>query len=190
MTDRSPCPGLNALANHGYLPRSGRDISLDTLRTAVAAAYHYVPTSFDTAFNDALSFNLSTTGNASTFHLADLALHDAIEFDGSLSRNDLLVSGDNLHFDPAVWATVARELHLYDTGPAREDRYVSVETAARARAVRVKEAKEANRAFNASSNQVSGSPGTTALYLVTLWDEEAGAAPKQWVRAFFGKSCF
>jgi hypothetical protein len=29
---RSPCPALNALANHGYLPRSGKDISPDVLQ--------------------------------------------------------------------------------------------------------------------------------------------------------------
>ena len=28
---RSPCPALNALANHGYLPRDGHNISADLL---------------------------------------------------------------------------------------------------------------------------------------------------------------
>jgi hypothetical protein len=32
---RSPCPALNALANHGYLPRDGKNISPDVLQRAV-----------------------------------------------------------------------------------------------------------------------------------------------------------
>ncbi len=32
---RSPCPALNALANHGYLPRDGKDISPDVLQSVL-----------------------------------------------------------------------------------------------------------------------------------------------------------
>jgi len=65
--------------------------------------------------------------------------------------------------------------------------YITVEVAAKARAARQIAAKKANPAFNASEAQLMGSPGTTALYLTTMWDEDAGAAPKAWVRSFFGK---
>ncbi|KAJ5855615.1 Chloroperoxidase [Penicillium soppii] len=181
---RSPCPGLNALANHAYLPRSGKNIDLATLRNAVHDAYNYIPTSFDGAFAQAVSFNLTTTGNASTFHLFDLARHDDIEFDGSLSRNDIYF-GDDVHFDINVWTPVAHNLNLYDTLGPENNQYVTVETAARARAARVKEAQRVNPSFNASANQIMGSPGTTALYLTTLWDDNVSAAPKAWVRAFF-----
>ncbi|KAK0707295.1 Chloroperoxidase [Lasiosphaeris hirsuta] len=181
---RSPCVGLNNLANHGYLPRSGKNIDLEAVRRAVAGAYNYERTAFDSAFQQAVDFKLTTTGNASTFHLADLALHDAIEFDGSLSRNDF-ASGDDLHFDPAVWHGVAKSLGLYEIGSDKADRYVTVETAARARAARVAEAKRLNPAFNASDAQAQGSPGTTALYLTTLWDATQGAVPKAWIRSWF-----
>ncbi|KAL4936995.1 hypothetical protein BDV06DRAFT_232876 [Aspergillus oleicola] len=181
---RSPCPGLNVLANHGWLPRSGKNIDLATLRTAVSSAYNYERKSFDDAFQQALDFNLSTTGISSTFHLSDLRWHDAVEFDGSLSRNDAYF-GDNLHFNPAIWDTVAEKLNLYDAGECGEDKYVTVESAARARAARVEDAKRANPMFNNSKNVMQGSPGTTALYLTTLWDDEAGAVPKAWVKAFF-----
>ncbi|KAK4234934.1 Chloroperoxidase [Achaetomium macrosporum] len=181
---RSPCPGLNALANHGYLPRSGLNIDLETLRYAVVAGFNLERTTQDGAFNLAIAFNLSTSGNSSTFHLEDLRLHDAIEFDGSLSRNDFYL-GDNLHFNPAIWHTVATNLGLYKTGPSKEDKYVTVEVAAKAAAARVKAAMAANKHFNASESQMQGSPGTTALYLTTLWDDDAGAVPKSWIRALF-----
>jgi hypothetical protein len=31
---RSPCPALNALANHGFLPRNGKNITLAMLEQA------------------------------------------------------------------------------------------------------------------------------------------------------------
>ncbi len=83
-----------------------------------------------------------------------------------------------------MWGPVARRLGLYDNGG---NGVVTVEAAAKARAARVKDAMAANKGFNASANQVQGSPGTTALYLTTLWDAEKEGAPKKWVRAFFGE---
>lgn len=175
------------LANHGYLPRSGRNIDIDAVRSAVSAAYNYAPATFDSAFKQASDFNLTTTGNASTFHLADLAKHDNVEFDGSLSRNDIYF-GDNLHFDDKIWATTSARLKLNDLGPEKSERYVTVEAAAMAQAARIVDAKKANPNFNASENQMTGGQGTTALYLTTLWDDEAGAAPKSWIRTWFGTS--
>ena len=32
---RSPCPALNALANHGYLPRDGKNIPPEVLQRAI-----------------------------------------------------------------------------------------------------------------------------------------------------------
>ncbi|KAJ5835677.1 Chloroperoxidase [Penicillium robsamsonii] len=188
---RSPCPGLNALANHGWLPRSGKDIDLPTFQSAISGGYNYEPTTMDGIFQLALNLNLSTTGNQSTFNLFDLARHDNIEFDGSLSRNDIYF-GDNVHFDPIIWATVAKNLNLYSTLGSEMNQYVSVESAAKACAARAADAKKVNPSFNSSAMQVMGNPGTTGLYLVTLWDENAGAAPKSWVRALFGmfRLCF
>ncbi|KAL6851824.1 Cloroperoxidase [Trichoderma novae-zelandiae] len=181
---RSPCPGLNVLANHGWLPRSGKSIDLPTLQVAVAGAYNYAPNTFDDAFKQAQDCNLTTTGNYSTFNLADLAKHDCIEFDGSLSRNDFDL-GDDLHFNPRIWKTTSRRLGLDDVGRDPKSKYLTVERAAEARAARVADAMRANDGFNASTNQQLGSPGTTALYLTTLWDDAAGAAPKEWVKTFF-----
>lgn len=174
------------MANHGYLPRTGKDIDIEAVRSGVSAAYNYAPTTFDFAFQQAVDFKLTTTGNSSTFDLADLAAHDKIEIDGSLSRNDFYF-GDDLHFDHAIWMTVAERLGLYEYGDSEKDQYVTVETAARARAARVADAKRINPTFNASANEITGSPGTTALYLTTLWDDKVGAVPKTWIRAFFGE---
>jgi len=174
------------MANHGFLPRTGKDIDLAAVRQAVSGAFNYIPFTFDSAVQMVWDFNLSTTGNSSTFNLADVAKHDAIEFDGSLSRNDFYF-GDDLHFDPAIWHTTATRLGLYDIERSEKDRFVTIETAAKACAARVEDAKRVNPTFNASAAEMIGSPGTTALYLTTLWDINAGAAPKAWIRAFFGR---
>ncbi|KAH6607035.1 hypothetical protein Trco_003348 [Trichoderma cornu-damae] len=184
---RSPCPGLNVLANHGWLPRSGKNIDLATLRVAVVNAYNYAPETFDTAFQQAVDFNLTTTGNSSTWNLDDLKAHDYIEFDGSISRNDYYL-GDDLKFDPKIWATMSKRMGLNNITNDPMSKYVTVEQAAKARAARVEDAKRANSRFNNSAAAIQGSPGTTALYLATLWDDDVDAAPKEWIKSFFGKS--
>ena len=136
-------------------------------------------------FEASINFNLTTTGNPLTFHLHDQNLHGAIEFDGSLSRSDFAL-GDDHTFDPAIWHTVAVNLDLYNTGPSEADKYVTIETAAKARAARVKDAMAANKDFDPAGQPV-GSPGTSALYMTSLWDDEAGAVPKVWIRALFGR---
>lgn len=104
---RSPCPALNSLANHGLLPRDGKNIDLTTLENGMFLGFSLAKAATDFVGNSALS--TSTTGNASTFNLNDLAQHDpqALEHDGSMTRNDTHF-GDNLSFNDQAWArTVA-----------------------------------------------------------------------------------
>ena len=179
---------MNLLANHGYLPRSGRDISVPVVAAAVKEGYNWSPDVFDTIIHDIFFYNVSSTETPTeTFNLHDLgsaAGHNNIEVDGSLSRNDHDVTGDANSFDASVWGPVAEDLGLHDEEGAR---FVTIEVAARARANRQVAAQAANEHFNGSELQVGGSFGTSALYLTTLWDEEAQGARKDWVRIFFGE---
>jgi hypothetical protein len=52
----------------------------------------------------------------------------------------------------------------------------------------VKDAMAANPDFD-PRGQPAGSPGTSALYMTSLWDDEVGAVPKAWIRALFGRLC-
>ncbi|KAH6616646.1 Chloroperoxidase [Boeremia exigua] len=99
---RSPCPALNAAANHGLLPRSGRDIDLATAGRAVLLGYNMT---YETMLVIGLpALKTSTTGNTSTFHLSDLNQHfpQAVEHDASLTRKDAYFGG-NGHFNKATW---------------------------------------------------------------------------------------
>jgi hypothetical protein len=174
--------GLNTLANHGFLPRNGKFLDFAAINSATTEAYNFANGTFAGAFAAVFQLGISTTGDGKTFHLEDLKKHDAIEFDGSISRNDFYF-GDDLHFDPRIWSTMARYLKINE-GP---ETHITVDVAGKARNARVADAKAANPQFNASAGQQQGSPGTTALYLLTNWDDEANAAPKSWVKSFFEK---
>ncbi|KAJ3274096.1 hypothetical protein HDV01_003589 [Terramyces sp. JEL0728] len=81
---RSPCPGLNSLANHGYLPRDGNTpLTPDMLITAFKKSFN--------ADVDLINFivNAATqAGIPQNFTLGQLNVHNAIEHDASLTRQD------------------------------------------------------------------------------------------------------
>lgn len=67
---------LNALANHGYLPRDGKDVSLARLVTAFKEAINLAPDA--TLIVGLKALQTSTTRNPFTFHLSDLAKHGSL----------------------------------------------------------------------------------------------------------------
>ncbi|KIW28391.1 uncharacterized protein PV07_08059 [Cladophialophora immunda] len=182
---RSPCPGLNALANHGFLPRDGKNLNYDQINEAAQAAYGFEPGIYKMAVDMVFQFNISTTSQPNeTFNLFDLARHDTIEADGSITRNDIYF-GDDVHFDATVFAPVAKDLGLNNYNSS--DQLVTVETAAKATENRYNLAMKVNPEFNASMHQHDTEYGTTALYLLTVWDEGQNAAPKPWVKALLAE---
>ncbi|KAF9075625.1 Chloroperoxidase [Rhodocollybia butyracea] len=82
---RSPCPGLNALANHGFINRSGRDISASSLVSSLTSIYHLsTPLA-----SDFVSVGFLWCGNLLTgISLDALAAHNKIEHDASLVHDD------------------------------------------------------------------------------------------------------
>jgi hypothetical protein len=64
---------LNALANHGYLPRDGKDVSLGDLVTGLQESINLAPDA--TIFAGLIGLKASTTGSKFTLHLDDLAKH-------------------------------------------------------------------------------------------------------------------
>ncbi|KAI0650304.1 Cloroperoxidase [Trametes meyenii] len=81
---RSPCPALNALANHGYLPRDGRNLSPSQLAHAIEHVYGLSP-----LFAALLSYGgVMRCGTRGKLNLHDLAVHNLVEHDGSLVHAD------------------------------------------------------------------------------------------------------
>ena len=73
LLGRSPCPGVNALANHGYLPRNGLNISLEQFITGLKEGLNFDPNV--TIFAVAVYQNFTTTGYNNTLNLNDLEHH-------------------------------------------------------------------------------------------------------------------
>ncbi|KAK4189130.1 putative aromatic peroxygenase [Podospora australis] len=167
---RSPCPMVNALANHGYLPRDGKDVSLAKLIKGFKEAINLAPDA--TLLVGIRALQLSSTGSLFTFHLDDLNKHGAIEHDGSLSRKDAFF-GDNHTFSPETWAQVSA--HFGD----RE--IIPIEVAAEARKARLAKAAEENPDFKLPSDQEGFSYIETSLYLYVFGGLE-GNAKTEWVR--------
>lgn len=79
---RGPCPGLNTLANHGLLPRSGKNITQDDLSRAMWLGVSQDDTISVPLFGLAATTNPS--GDNTTFSLPDLGRHNILEHDASL----------------------------------------------------------------------------------------------------------
>ncbi|KAF7303082.1 hypothetical protein MKEN_01271700 [Mycena kentingensis (nom. inval.)] len=81
---RSPCPGLNTLANHDILARDGRNISHSML-VSVFEKFLNFEESFAIGIANASNFFLRADG---TFDLHDSAVHGVIEHDASLVHDN------------------------------------------------------------------------------------------------------
>ncbi|KAF9878449.1 hypothetical protein CkaCkLH20_03941 [Colletotrichum karsti] len=173
---RAPCPLLNSLANHGYLPRTGRDISVDALIEGMHAGLNLREDAklfFRLQGNKALE--ASSTGDKATFHLDDLNKHDLIEHDASLSRADLF-SGDNWSFNQTIFD---------ETKSHWPSATISIADAARALVARQESAKKVNPEYHLPLDGYTNSLGQTAMYLGLFGDYDDGNANRTWVEYFF-----
>lgn len=128
---RSPCPALNAAANHGILPRNGRDIDLEMMGAAVRLAYNMTYDAMLVVGEPGLT--TSTTGNASTFHLSDLAQHmpQAVEHDGSLTREDAYFGRGKPIQNDFSWKAWGRTLDSWGNASIIDFRVAATELKAR-----------------------------------------------------------
>ncbi|KAF8498913.1 Chloroperoxidase [Hysterangium stoloniferum] len=83
---RSPCPALNALCNHGLLPHNGRNITFKEMGDAAVKYYNFSPSFAKFVAN--YIRNVLGRGYNDKFDMSDIAVHNGIEHDGSLTRRD------------------------------------------------------------------------------------------------------
>lgn len=103
---------MNSLANHGFLPRSGRNINAVQVVTGAFLGLGVSPETSGVvvAIGYASSHNIFSLG----FDLEDLSKHMfTIEHDCSFSRDDYR-TGDNNAFNFKVWKTALDELSKSD----------------------------------------------------------------------------
>ncbi|CAP73291.1 uncharacterized protein PODANS_2_6870 [Podospora anserina S mat+] len=171
---RSPCPMVNALANHAYLPRDGSNVSLLKLIQAAKEGVNLAPDA--TLIVGLKALQTSTTGSWLTFNLDDLNKHGVIEHDASLSRKDVFF-GDNHSFSPETWETVFKHFRGLEKIP--------LQVAAAARKERVESARASNPEFSLTEDQNRFSILETSLYLMVFGEGTQGNARTDWVKVLF-----
>ncbi|KAH8586691.1 Chloroperoxidase [Bisporella sp. PMI_857] len=170
---RSPCPMVNALANHNFIARNGLNISLTDFETALSEAVNLDKAATDLVATVALT--TSTTGRNDTLNLDDISKHGVIEHDGSLSRADIYF-GDNHSFNCSIWNFT--KSHFTSS-------VIDVQTAAQARAATLKRAAATNPEFNLTAAAARFSLIESALYLSVFGDAVDGNAVTKHVQVFF-----
>ncbi|KAH9903475.1 chloroperoxidase-like protein [Cubamyces lactineus] len=84
---RCSCPALNVMANHGLIPRDGRNIEFIELANAIPRVYNLSPT-FAFFLTSYAAFVLQRNYGTDRLGLSDIDAHNCIEHDGSLTRVD------------------------------------------------------------------------------------------------------
>lgn len=177
---RSPCPGLNSLANHGFIHHDGRNMTIAHLTEGLAAGMN-VGADFTTAIGSAglLAAPLDQLVDPLTayFNLDQLSQHNfPIEHDGSLSRQDAYFGNPQPFYQPS-WDQV---LNVY--GGVQK---TSIELASKAHYVRQQDSKARNPEWTYGPREFILSYGETALYLQTMSDPVSGVANLDYVRQLF-----
>ncbi|KAJ8081090.1 hypothetical protein PM082_017931 [Marasmius tenuissimus] len=192
---RSPCPGLNTLANHGLLPRHGRNISVPMI---VEAAFSELanepfppsPPSSDMVFlhvtegynmeSDipigAGKIGLLTSREAQTMSLHDISLHGNIEHDASLSREDIAL-GDHISFSEEIFSV------LLNSNPGSD--VYNTTSAGQVMHARLADSISRNPNVTNTDFQLGFRAGESAFYLSVVGDPITGEAPKEFVQIFF-----
>ncbi|KAK1974141.1 Chloroperoxidase [Colletotrichum cereale] len=172
---RCPCPMLNALANHGFLPADGRGISLDMATRALHDGINVDPDVSKLLFDHAIKTNPDP--DAGAFDLDHLNRHGIIEHDASLTRLDNRF-GDPSVFDPDVYD----ETLWYWPDPT-----VSIRQGAAARLGRIRTSASTNVDFEMRLEDNFRGLGEVAGFYLTLGDRTAGTVNRTWLTYFLEK---
>jgi hypothetical protein len=174
---RSPCPALNALANHDILPRRGRNYTAPMVVKALGEGLNV--SAEIGAILSQLAISLSADPARGAFDLDDLTKHNAIEHDASLSRQDFDLGGNAQAFDPDVFA----ETLSYFGGAT----HVGIKEVAAARWGRIQASKSRNPKFTYGENQTFPSYFESSNYYSLFKDPKTNLASVKWIKIFFRK---
>ncbi|OTB02684.1 hypothetical protein M426DRAFT_74456 [Hypoxylon sp. CI-4A] len=170
---RGPCPMLNTLANHGFLPHSGKGITVNKTIDALNAGLNMEADLAALLFDFAVTTN--PTPNASYFDLDHLTRHNILEHDASISRQDSYFGRADI-LNEAVF----NQTKSYWTGEL-----VDIQMAANARVARLMTSNLTNPEYSLSDTGSVFSIGESAAYVGILGDKVSGTVPKTWLIYLF-----
>jgi hypothetical protein len=169
---RSPCPAMNTLANHGYLPRDGKNI---TRAQAVAVVMDKFNIADDLA---AVMGGLSPD----VFDLNDLSKHmDQIEHDASLARADAYFGADPYLLTPNL---------MVDVLAHGLDGKIDVTDVAKIRAARVAYGEKYNPEFNFSTTPAFIAGAEAGLFLRGFGGDNGNSSSTYYISTFFQLETF
>lgn len=147
---RSPCPAMNSLANHGYLPRDGKNITQGMIKQALIEVFN---------IDDGIAQTL-VNALPETITLADLGVHNFIEHDASLVHDDLFFGQD-----PAlVNSSLVNEL----LARATKDGFLTKRVIAHWRHDREAQCAKTNPQYDFGLKRQAGAYGEAALLVLAM----------------------
>ncbi|KAF2867833.1 Chloroperoxidase, partial [Massariosphaeria phaeospora] len=174
---RSPCPALNSLANHGILPRDGKNLTVPLLVARMNAALN-ISNELGTIVASAALLTSSNPASG-TLNLDDLKKHGFIEHDGSLSRRDTALNGEEQDFSPVIF----EEFLGYFSGATD----ITFALAAKARWGRIQTERARNPEFTYGPAARFNSYVESSIYLQLLRKAETGTVPLAFIKIFFSQ---
>jgi len=171
---RGPCPGLNTLANHGYLPSNGRGISLDILAKGMLDGFNIARSDAVILFSQAVRTN-PRYPLALDFDLENLGREGVLEHDFSLSRSDRFFANP-LPFNETVWKETAS---FFTTDN------ITVTQLADARMARLATSKRTNPQHQNSLLSDGFSWGECASFFEIMADGTTGTVRKDFIEYWF-----
>ncbi|TDH68675.1 hypothetical protein CCR75_000914 [Bremia lactucae] len=162
---RSPCPALNSLANHAYLPRDGKSLTPQLIRDAVINVFNIDP---------ALAKRL-TKALPPQLTLADLSVHGLTEHDASLVHDDAWC-----HHDPAQINSTLVDF-LISTSKNGE---LSKRSLAMARRERETQCKKENPTYTLPLKTQAVAYGEAALLLIAMGNYESETITVETMKSF------
>ncbi|KAJ8117379.1 heme-thiolate peroxidase [Boeremia exigua] len=170
---RGPCPMLNTLTNHGFLPRDGRNFTKENVIKGLGDGLNFDHQLAGLMWEQAIIANPEP--NATFFTLEQLNVHNVLEHDASLSRTDAAF-GNNHVFNQTVFDTSK----MWWTGET-----VTAEQLAHSKIYRqlVSRSENDNYTFSASTEEFS--LGEVAAPIIAFGDTNVGTVPRDLMVYFF-----
>ncbi|VBB75842.1 Putative aromatic peroxygenase involved in aflatoxin biosynthesis orthologous to A. nidulans stcC, member of the aflatoxin cluster [Podospora comata] len=173
---RAPCPAMNSLANHGFIQRDGKNITVEGLTPVLKEVFH---------LSHELAFTVSQLGlftaldpSKGVFTLQDLTdRHNVFEHDASLSREDAKFGGDQSVLHKGQFQKFMDHF--------KGEKYISFEAAAKARYAMVQDSRKRNPDFTYDVTHRITSYGETIKYLRTIVEPSTGKCPVDWIKILF-----
>lgn len=166
---------MNTLANHGFLPRDGHNITKDNAISALGNGLNFDATLAGIMWDQAIIANPEP--NATYFTLDNLNRHNVLEHDASISRSDAYF-GNNHVFNQTVFDTSKK----YWT-----TEMLSAQQLANSKIFRQVESRSANPNYTFTAHTEPFSLGEMAAPLIVFGDLETALANRTFVEYFFGK---